>query len=286
LTTHAFFKALLFLGAGAMIHGLHTQNIWEMGSLLRKMPVTAYTFLIGTLALCGIPPFSGFFSKDEILMLAFEHNRLIYGVALFTALLTAFYMTRAIWIAILGPEKTARADHEHHHPKAGTQDAPWIMKAPLLILAVLSAFGGFIGIPQFIIGKHAHETHLNPSVAATSVIAALIGIWIGTSIYSKKKLTQDPLIETFGRIYQFVAKKYYLDEFFESLAGIFNRSLAKILFWFDSKMVIQNGVNGVAGFTRDFGSFLRRAQSGFVQTYAMVFGFGIVALVYFMLMKG
>ena len=280
LSTHAFFKALLFLGAGAMIHGLHTQNIWEMGSLLRKMPVTAYTFLIGTLALCGVPPFSGFFSKDEILLLAFEHNRLIYVVALFTAMLTAFYMTRVIWIAILRP------GHDSSHSHETTHDAPWIMKAPLLVLALLSAVGGFIGIPEFILGEHIHETQLNLSVAATSVVAAFLGISIGTFIYSKKKLPKDPLIEVFGETYQFVVKKYYLDEFFSALAGMFQNTLARMLFWFDSNVVMQKGVDGVAGLTRGLGSFLRRAQTGFVQTYALVFGFGIAALIYFMLMRG
>ncbi len=286
LTTHAFFKALLFLGAGAMIHGLHTQDIWQMGSLLRKMPVTAYTFLIGTLALCGIPPLSGFFSKDEILLLAFEHNRLIYAIALFTASLTAFYMTRAVWIAILGHERAPKLHGRGSGEHPTVHDAPWIMKIPLLILAALSALGGFIGIPQFILGEHAQETYLNISVAATSVIAALIGISIGTFIYSKKKLSQDPLIETFGETYQFVVKKYYLDEFFESLAGVFKNTLAKILFWFDATVIIQKGVNGIAGVTRGLGSFLRRAQTGFVQTYAMVFGFGVALLLYFMLRQG
>lgn len=280
LSTHAFFKALLFLGAGAMIHGLHTQDIWEMGSLLRKMPVTAVTFLIGTLALCGIPPFSGFFSKDEILLLAFEHNRLIYVLALLTAALTAFYMTRAVWVAILGPERT-REQSTHGH--AAVHDAPWIMKAPLLVLAVLSAAGGFIGIPHFILGEKAQEASLNLSVAASSVVAALAGIAIGTVIYSKKKLVKDPLIGVFGKFYGFAVKKYYLDEFFESLAGVFKNSLARLFYWFDLNVVMQKMVDGAANFTRDCGSFFRRAQTGFVQTYAMVFGFGILALVYFML---
>lgn len=283
LTTHAFFKALLFLGAGAMIHGLHTQNIWEMGSLTRRMPVTAYTFLIGTLALCGIPPFSGFFSKDEILLLAFEHNRVIYGIALFTAALTAFYMTRAVCVAVLGPERKA---HSHGHGSHGhhdaVHDAPWIMKTPLLILAGLSAVAGFIGIPHFILG-HGEEGHLNMTVAVTSVVAALIGIFIGASIYSRKRMTHDPLVELFGKAYQFVVNKYYLDDLFASLANVFQNTLAKLFFWFDASVVIQKGVNGAASLTKGAGSFLRRAQTGFVQTYALAFGLGILALLYFML---
>ena len=283
LTTHAFFKALLFLGAGAMIHSLHTQDIWEMGGLLKKMPVTAWTFLIGTLALCGIPPFSGFFSKDEILLLAFEHNRALFAVALFTAGLTAFYMTRALWIAVLGGDRSLGHGHGKHEQ---VHEAPLIMKAPLVILAVMSAIGGFIGIPEFILGEGAVKEPLNLVVAGLSVSAALVGIAIGTSIYSRKKLAKDPLIAAFGAGYDFVVHKYYLDEFFAGLAGIFQFTIAGKLFWFDWHLVIQRGVNGAASATRGIGSFLRRAQTGFVQTYAMVFGFGIVTLLYFMMKKG
>ena len=286
LTTHAFFKALLFLGAGAMIHGLHTQDIWHMGCLLKKMPVTGYTFLIGTLALCGIPPLSGFFSKDEILLLAFEHNRLIYGAALFTAALTAFYMTRAVWVAVLGPERVLEHGHGKHGHAEPVHDAPFVMKAPLLILSIFAVIGGFIGIPEFIMGEHAEHMPLNISVAVTSVIAAAIGIAAGTFIYSGKKLQKDPLVSIFGGGYQFVVQKYYLDELFQGLGNIFQNSAAKVLLWFDLNVVMQKGVNGAASSTGRLGSFLRRAQTGFVQTYAMVFGFGIVAIIYFILMRG
>ena len=279
LTTHAFFKALLFLGAGAMIHGLHTQDIWHMGAVLKKMPVTGYTFLIGTLALCGIPPLSGFFSKDEIFLLAFEHNRMIYAVALFTAGLTAFYMTRALWIAVFGPDRAG----SHSHP---VHDAPWIMKVPLLLLAVLSMTGGFLGIQDFILGEGAEPAHLNITVAVTSVIASLIGIGLGSLLYSRKKLQKDPLAENLGSAYDFVVKKYYLDDFFTWVAAVFQNVLAQILYWFDWNVVIQKGVNGVANMTAGLGSWLRRAQTGFVQTYAMTFGFGIVAMIYFFLMRG
>ena len=282
LTTHAFFKALLFLGAGAMIHGLHTQDIWEMGGLVKRMPVTAITFLIGTLALCGIYPFSGFFSKDEILTLAYEHNRTLYVVALFTAGLTAFYMSRACWISVLGETRINK--HAHGHDDA--HEAPAIMKYPLIILAALSIVGGFIGIPQFLMGGHGPETPLNRVVAITSTIVALSGIGIGTLLYAKLKSKEDPLIKFLGALHNFIIKKYYLDEFFSGIAGFFQRFMAKILFWFDSNVVIQKMVNGTAGLTSGVASFLRLAQTGTVQTYAAVFGFGVAALVYFIIMKG
>jgi len=285
LSTHAFFKALLFLGAGAMIHALHTQDIWEMGGLFKKMPVTAFTFIIGTAALCGIPPLSGFFSKDEILHLALEHNKFIFGVMLFTAALTAFYMSRALWIAVLGPDRGhGHKKHGHGHDSHGdAHDAPFVMKLPLIILAILSVIGGFLGIPTLLSGEHGHEP-LNMTVAAISVGAALVGIILGTVFYAKKSLKSDPLKESLGAFYQFVVKKYYLDEFFVWLAGLFQNALARVFFWFDTNVVIQKGVNGTASITAGFGSFLRRAQTGVVQSYAMVFAIGIVSIIYFLLM--
>ncbi len=282
LTTHAFFKALLFLGAGAMIHGLHTQDIWEMGGLLKRMPVTAVTFLIGTLALCGIYPLSGFFSKDEILALAFEHHRPLYIVALLTAGLTAFYMSRACWIAVLGEKRVNKHAHGHND----VHEAPPIMKLPLIVLAVFSVIGGFIGIPQFIMGPQAHESSLNMIVAATSTIVALLGIGIGTLLYAKLKSKEDPLKKFLGAAYNFIVNKYYLDEFFSGIADFFQDIVAKVLFRFDRDVIIQKMVNGSAKVTSGFASILRLVQTGYVQTYASVFGLGIAVIVYFIIMKG
>ncbi len=291
LTTHAFFKALLFLGAGAMIHALHTQDIWEMGHLVKPMPVTAITFLIGTLALCGIFPLSGFFSKDEILTLAYDHNRFLYIAALFTAGLTAFYMSRACWVSILGPKK-AMKKHAHipgegHGAAHEVHEAPAIMKFPLIVLAFFSLFAGFMGIPQFIMGGHeGHAPHFNMTVAITSTFVALSGIALGTLLYARLRSKEDPLVGYLGKAYNLLVQKYYLDEAFGRLANLFQNIVAKILYWFDWNVVIQGGVNGVAGATARFGAFLRRAQTGNVQTYAMVFGFGIIAILFFVMRKG
>ncbi len=282
LTTHAFFKALLFLGAGAMIHRLHTQDIWEMGGLVKRMPVTAITFLIGMAALCGIYPLSGFFSKDEILTLAYEHHRDLYFVAILTAGLTAFYMSRACWIAVLrshGREKT-------HDMPGGGQEAPTIMKIPLIILAFLSIVGGFIGILRFLLGEHELENPLNIAVAITSTIAALSGIGLGTLFYSKLKSKEDPLKKLLGQAYNFIVEKYYLDEIFGRIADFFQNTVAKILFWFDWNVIIKKMVNGTSTVTLGFATVIRLAQTGYVQTYATVFGFGVAAIVYFVLMKG
>ncbi len=285
LTTHAFFKALLFLGAGAMIHALHTQDIWEMGGLLKEMPVTAVTFLIGTLALCGIFPLSGFFSKDEILTLALEHNKILFGLGLFTAGLTAFYMTRAVWIAVLGHRRAKKKGHGKSQGHDHAHDAPWAMKLPLIVLAFLAIISGFIGLPAFIAGSHAEHMPMNYFVAGISTVVALSGIGLSTLFYRNLMSSEDPLKKSLGGVYTFIVQKYYLDEIFIAIANFFQRAIANLLLWFDLNVVIERGANGTAALTQGVGSFLRRAQTGRVQNYAMVFGFGVVFLVYWIILK-
>jgi len=144
LTTHACFKALLFLGAGSVICALrHEQDIWRMGGLARRMPITFWTFLAATLALCGIPPFSGFFSKDAILALAWERQPVLLGLAVAVAFLTSFYMFRLVWVAFLGPAKSQAPDH--------ARESPAVMTLPLLVLTVPSVVAGFWGIDSYLI---------------------------------------------------------------------------------------------------------------------------------------
>lgn len=289
LTTHAFFKALLFLGAGALIHGYHTQDIWEMGSALKKMPITTLTFLVGTFALCGIWPLSGFFSKDEILTLAHDHNPILYYLGLFTAALTAFYMTRALWIAIFRPYKELHHhDHDHHgkeHAHHEVHDAPWLMKLPLLVLAVLSVAGGFMGIPQFLLGPHGHPHPMNMTVAITSSIVAIGGILIGTLVYARARDGKDPLKTALAGFYNVLVRKYYLDEFFEAIANFFQKMVAGILYAFDLNVVMKRLVDGTAGITTGVASFVRRAQTGRVQSYAMMVCAGFVLLIFYFLFK-
>lgn len=289
LTTHAFFKACLFLGAGSMIHALHTQEIWEMGGLKKGMPITSWTFIISTLALAGIPPLSGFFSKDEIILLAFEHNKFIYGIALFTAALTAFYMTRAVWVAILGERrKKAHSKHDKHAKQAhdsSVHESPLVMTLPLVILAFLAVIGGFLGIPQWIMGAHAHPVHLDLGVAATSTAVAVAGILLGTLLYKNAKTGEDPVKKSLGGFYRVLANKYYLDEFFAGAGRLVSQSLARLLFWFDWNVVIEKGVNGVAHLTSGTASFVRKAQTGRIETYAMAFAAGVVALVFYVMLR-
>jgi NADH-quinone oxidoreductase subunit L len=160
------------------------------------------------------------------------------------------------------------------------------MKFPLIILAVLSCAAGFIGIPEFIMGTHGHGAHLNLTVAACSVLAAGAGIALGTFMYKKSASKKDPLVQILGWLHEVLIQKYYLDFFFSKLARFFQELVAKVLFWFDRDVIIQKGVNGTAFLTSSFASFLRRAQTGSVQTYAISFSLGVIALVYFFLMRG
>jgi NADH-quinone oxidoreductase subunit L len=158
------------------------------------------------------------------------------------------------------------------------------MKIPLIVLALLSLFGGFFGIPQFLLGENAHPMHLEMTVALTSSLVAIGGIALGSVLYARLRSKEDPLKKFFGAVYEFAVRKYYLDDLFLAISGFFQKILAKILFWFDWNIVIQKGVNGTAFVTSGVGSLLRRAQTGYAQTYAMVFAFGIVALVFFFMM--
>jgi NADH-quinone oxidoreductase subunit L len=278
LTTHAFFKALLFLGAGAMIHALHTQDIREMGGLVRRMPVTAVTFLIGTLALCGIWPTAGFFSKDAILALAFERAPALFALGTATAALTAFYMGRAAFTAVLGPVRGGGANgHDQVH------DAPLVMRAPLVVLAAFSLAGGFLGIERFLAGPEAGHAHHPPiAVPVAATLAALAGLGAGALLYGRPR-GEDPLKRLPAVLYGLLDRKYYLDDLFYGLADVFQGAVASALGRFDAAVVIRGGVNGAARAAAAAGSALRRLQTGLVSFYAMLFSAGVVLVLAFAL---
>lgn len=273
LTTHAFFKALLFLGAGSVIYAMHhEQNIWHMRGLLKKMPITGFTFLIGTLALCGIFPLSGFWSKDEILALAFEHNPTLYWMATITSTLTAFYMGRLFWTAFWGNPKTD--DHTH--------ESPVIMTFPLIFLAILSAIGGFIGIPHFLYPQAEHIA-LNMTVAIVSSGLALFGLTLSFIFYGNRP-QHDPLEKHLGFIYPILKNKYYFDHIYAWYVDTLQYNFALVLSAVEKTFIIRFGVHGATSIAQVTGKALRYLQTGLVQFYALIFILGSI-LIFLALVK-
>ena len=206
LFTHAMFKALLFLGAGSVIHAVHSNYLKDMGGLRKYMPITNMTFLIASLAIAGVPPFAGFWSKDEILVAAFEHNKLIYYIGVFVAGLTAFYMFRIYFGIFWGKEKVY-----DHAPK----ESPLSMTFPLMLLALLSITVGFIPFSEFVSAdKIGFEAHLNYPLAAVATGVGLIGIVLAWIFYKKENSLSDTYAKAFGLFYKWAYHKFYFDEIY------------------------------------------------------------------------
>ena len=304
LMTHAFFKALLFLGAGSVIHGLHgEQDIRRMGGLRAKMPVTFLTFGIATLAIAGIPPFAGFFSKDEILAAAFEGgHRGVWAVLLVGAFVTAFYMTRLTWLVFFG---TARGEAASH----GAHESPRSMTVPLGILAVLSVVGGFVGIPHVVSGLFggadwnrigawlapaivlpeasgevahaaAHEGggSLLPLLLALAVAAA--GIAAALAVYRRPGLAER-WTERAGPLYRAVRNLYWVDELYELLLLRPFYATCRFFRAID-RFVIDGLVNATGIVTELVGQVLKLFQTGLVRNYALTFLLGVVAILYYL----
>jgi len=264
LFTHAFFKALLFLGAGSVIIALHhEQDIWEMGGLSKNLTITFVTFLVGSLALMGCPPFSGFFSKDAILALAYEHNRPIFYIALFTAFLTAFYVMRMLVVAFLG--------HPRSHAARISRESPLVMTGPLLVLAFLVFISGsgafsenFLTVP--------HEGNFVGTVPLLAIGALVLGASAAILIY-RGRATEAVDVDLLRR-------KFYFDEIYAWLIDMTQGVLARISAFFDRWIIDTAGVSGVSGGTWGIGALLRFVQVGNLQAYSFLFGLGIVALIY------
>ncbi|HLB59535.1 MAG TPA: NADH-quinone oxidoreductase subunit L [Bdellovibrionota bacterium] len=265
LFTHAFFKALLFLAAGAMIHAVHSNEIWDMGGLAKKMPITHLTFLIATLAISGIPPFAGFFSKDEILAAALgNHHTIIYFLGLIVGGLTAFYMFRIYFVTFWGKPRTEACEHAH--------DAPMIMTIPLIILAIFSAVAGFVPISNFIhIGEPLEHHGINYAVALRASLAAIIGIGIAYLFYGREGNLVKILTKTFPTPYLVIKRKFFIDEIYLFITKkIIFRFVASPVAWFD-RNVVDGGVNLSAWTAKSMGSTLKNLQTGQVQTYGSFF---------------
>ena len=263
LTTHAFFKAMLFLGAGSVIYACHhEQDIWKMGGLRSRMPKTYWTFLIGTFALCGVPLFSGFFSKEAILVVAFKESIPLFLIAVVVAVLTTFYMTRLFIVAFTGD---ARSDYAKH-----AKESPSVMTVPLLILAVPSLFAGYFNI---------HEP--DPIILFASVMAVVFGFLIARAIY--KNADKDPLPAKFGIIAKAMNERFWFDEFYQWIIENIQENLARITDIADRWIIAGLLVRGVHGSTELAGRLLRLAQTGNLQTYAFWFTAGLVAVLVFAL---
>jgi NADH-quinone oxidoreductase subunit L len=290
LTTHAFFKALLFLGAGSIIIALHhEQNIWKMGGLRKKMPVTFWMFLFGALALCGVPPFSGFYSKDGILSLALERENyplFVLGVAV--AGLTTFYMSRLFYVAFLGKAKTETADHAH--------ESPPVMAWPLRALGVFSLFGGVIGVSQTYasqFGSTAERLSFaqtliepfkqSPGVATIGIAAVAIGFFAARALY--QNATNDPLPAKLGGLAIAMKNRFYFDEFYEATFIRAHDFIAAGMDWIDRWLLEGFCIGFVRGSTDITGRALRLVQTGNLQTYAFLFVLGVAVLLYFVLIK-
>ena len=263
LTTHASFKALLFLGAGSVIVALHhEQDIWKMGGLRDRMPKTYWTFLIGTMALCGVPLFSGFFSKEAILDVALENNILLFFVAVFVALLTTFYMTRLFVVAFMGEPRSVHAEQ--------AKERPAVMTVPLLVLAVPSLLAGYF---------YAHAP--NPLVLAASLVVVVFGMLVANTLYSGAKA--DPLPAKLGLLAKALRQRFWFDEIYQWLIDQVQENLAKLADAIDRWVIAGLLVRGTHGTTELAARVLRLAQTGNLQTYAFWFAAGMAVLLVFTL---
>ncbi|OGQ34804.1 MAG: hypothetical protein A3F16_02085 [Deltaproteobacteria bacterium RIFCSPHIGHO2_12_FULL_43_9] len=272
LFTHAFFKALLFLAAGAMIHAVHSNEIWDMGGLARKMPITHLTFLIATLAIAGVPPLAGFFSKDEILAAALgNHHTNIYLLGLVVGGLTAFYMFRIYFVTFWGKPRSEACEHAH--------DAPMIMTLPLIILAIFSAVAGFVPMSHFIhIGNPLEHHGIDFAIATRASLAALIGIGIAYLFYGVRWNVVGFLTKKLSIPYMIIKRKFFIDEVYLFITKkIIFRFVAVPIAWFD-RNVVDGGVNLSAWSARSMGSVLKNLQTGQVQTYGAFFINGAIAV--------
>ncbi|HVK37908.1 MAG TPA: NADH-quinone oxidoreductase subunit L [Candidatus Kapabacteria bacterium] len=299
--THAFFKALLFLGSGSVIHGMHhEQDVRHMGGLRKYMPQTYRTYFIGALAISGVPLLSGFFSKDEILANAFGFSPILWGIGVVTAFFTAFYMFRSVYLTFRGEE---RFDHHHVHP----HESPATMTIPLWILAVLSIVGGYVGLPP-VLGENVHALgswlepvfapaqrnivahHLTHStewiLMAVSSAIALSGIWLARHFYITRPELPERLAASMKGLHAFLMNKWYLDEFYQTLIvrplTLLSRSF---LYRVVDVRVIDGIINGTGRLTADVSRGVRRLQTGVVQNYVTMFLVGILAIVGWFLLR-
>jgi NADH-quinone oxidoreductase subunit L len=270
LFTHAFFKALLFLGAGAVIHAVHSNEMGDMGGLRKYLPITHATFLIACLSIAGIPPFSGFFSKDEIMVAAFERDKILFACQYLVAGLTAFYMFRLYFSIFWGKDT-----HYHHTPHEGG----WNMSAPLIFLGLLTIVTGFIPFADLVTsdGK-AMETEMVWIVAIPSVLIGLVGIGLATIMYMKPTAIPDKIASSLGGFYKATHKKFYFDEMYIFVTKkIIFAGICGTIAWFD-RNVVDGFMDLQATWSNGLSSQIKGLQSGRLQQYVWVFAFSVFAI--------
>lgn len=270
LFTHAFFKALLFLGAGSVIHAVHSNLMSEMGGLRKYMPVTHLTFLIACLTIAGIPPLSGFFSKDEILVAAFDHNKIIFSVQLIVAGITAFYMFR-IYFNVFWSHSPVYAHTPHEAPRS--------MTFPLIMLAVASVFTGFIPFNEFVTGDGKPiELSFHWSIALSSVIVALAGIGIAALLYFKQNTRPENVSLMLRGFYTAANRKFYVDEAYLFVThNVIFRFVSRPVAWFD-RHIVDGAMNLIGTTTVSVSGAIKRMQSGHMQLYIWFFTTGALLL--------
>jgi NADH-quinone oxidoreductase subunit L len=301
MVAHAFFKALLFLGAGSVIHGLHDeQDLKRMGNLRRYMKITFVTFGIGWLAIAGIPPLSGFFAKGDILDNAFARYPALWVLGLITAGLTAYYMTRLFTLTFYGDDRwrqksaTAAAGHgaAGHGADGPPHESPGVMTLPLVVLAALALVGGALNLPWHpsfdplgwltpVFGPALYNAHQSSGtqwiLAVVDAAVAVVGLGAGYTLWSRR--TDNPALEP-----MVLQKSYYIDDVYDAAIGRPSEAAAGLALLFDNK-VIDGAVNGVGRLAKGAGDGLRRIQTGFVRQYALGIALGAVALLAYMLTR-
>ncbi|MBM3741244.1 MAG: NADH-quinone oxidoreductase subunit L [Actinobacteria bacterium] len=297
MVTHAFFKALLFLGSGSVIHGMHhEQDMRKMGALRKVMPITGFTFIIGWLAIAGVPPFAGFWSKDEILLYVFAKSPVLYVVGIFTALLTAYYMTRQVIMVFYG--KARWSDHGAEHGAHGDftpHESPRVMLMPLLVLSVLSVVGGAMQLP-FSKELHFLEHWLAPVVEESeayigkswayqnkylllmlAIVVATTGIVLAVAVYAKGKFkVVEPKV---------LEQAWHYDTAVARVVAGPGAASFNLIAWIDTN-IVDGIVNGVGQVVRGAAGSLRKTQSGFVRVYALLISIGAVAILGWLLLRG
>jgi NADH-quinone oxidoreductase subunit L len=296
LMTHAFFKALLFLGAGSVIHALSgEQDLRQMGGLRKYTPITFWTLMCAGVAIAGVPPFSGYHSKDAILSAAYQHAPWMYWVGVFTAGMTAFYVFRALFLCFFGEYRGQHAEHghgDHAHDEHGhgqPHESPPVMWIPLAILAVLSLVGGYINIPRWLepMFKPVEEAPGTEWTVYVSVAAGLIGIALAYLFYVVAPGLPESIARTFSGPYRWIYNKYFVDEFYDSTVVNPVVDGSRSLLWrtVDAR-VIDGAVNGIGQDARGIGGFLKLAQSGSIRSYAAWVVLGSILVIAFIGLMG